>query len=65
MKYIVDAALCCGHGQCYATAPEAFAANDDGENSNIGLSVDVPPELEDAVLRGSKSCPEAAIKVFR
>lgn len=64
MRYIVDAALCCGHGQCYAVAPEVFSANDHGENSSIGCEVDVPSGMEASVQRGAASCPDAAIKIF-
>ncbi len=42
VRYVVDAALCCAHGQCYSIAPDAFSANDDGENGRIGMEVDVP-----------------------
>ena len=64
MRYIVDAALCCGHGQCYRAEPEVYGANEDGENRAIGSTVEVPPALEAAARRGAGRCPEAAIKVF-
>jgi ferredoxin len=64
MKYFVDAALCSGHGQCYATAPEVFNANANGENSAIGRSVSLPAELEVSARRGARSCPESAIRIL-
>ena len=64
MKYVVDAALCCAHGRCYSVAPDAFRTNDEGENSDIGQEIAVPPGLEESVRRGAVSCPDAAIKIF-
>lgn len=64
MKFTVDAALCCGHGLCYAASPEIYAANDEGENAEIGRTCDVPAGLEEAAKRGAARCPEAAIKIF-
>lgn len=64
MKYVVDAALCCGHGQCYNTAPEVYSSNDDGENAAIGQTVEVDAGHEAAARRGASRCPEAAIKFF-
>lgn len=64
MRYVVDAALCCGHGQCYGASPEVYEANDEGENAAIGKSVDVAPGHEAAARRGATRCPESAIKIF-
>ncbi len=30
MRVVIDEERCTGHGRCYATAPEVFAADDDG-----------------------------------
>jgi ferredoxin len=64
MKYAVDAALCCGHGQCFAVAPEVFSLDEDGLNQDIGRMIDVQPDLEHAVRDGARACPEQAIRVF-
>lgn len=63
MKYRVDEALCCGHGQCYATAPQVFAADGDGFNAAVGRTVHVPPDLERAAGEGAAACPEQAIHI--
>ncbi len=64
MKYIVDSALCCGHGQCHAVAPEVYSLDEDGYNAAAGSTVEVPPSLEDAAERGAAACPESAIVTF-
>jgi ferredoxin len=64
MKYVVDEALCAGHGLCYKLVPQVFGADEEGFNENVGRTVDVPPELEEAARRGARSCPEAAIRLF-
>lgn len=64
MKYIVDAALCSGHGQCYAVAPEVYTSDDDGFNSNVGRTVEVPDGLKHTASYGAGACPEQAIRVF-
>lgn len=64
MKFSVDAALCSGHGQCYATSPQVFGADDDGFNRDSGRTVDVPPELEQAARDGAGVCPEQAIAIL-
>lgn len=61
MKYFVDPALCCAHGQCYAVAPEVFTAGDDGFNADTGKTVKVPAHLDSAARAGADSCPESAI----
>lgn len=57
MKYIVDPALCCGSGQCYALAPDVFEAADDGYNAESGNTVEVPPGLEAAAWAGFDGLP--------
>lgn len=64
MKYVVDSALCCGHGQCYALAPDVYEAADDGYNAEAGKTVDVPAEHEEAAREGATACPESAILVL-
>lgn len=61
MKFVVDAALCCGHGQCAATAPDVFSLDDDGFNVDVGNTVDVPRGQEAAARTGAGACPESAI----
>lgn len=62
MRYRVDEALCCGHGQCYARAPQVFSADGDGFNVAVGRAVDVVPDLEHAARDGAAACPEQAIQ---
>ena len=64
MKYVVDEALCAGHGLCYSLSPEVFGADDEGFNKNLGRETEIPPELQEAARRGARSCPEAAIRLF-
>ena len=64
MKYAVDSALCCGHGQCYTVAPDVYTAEDDGFNSAVGTTAEVPAGHEAAARAGAKACPESAITVL-
>lgn len=64
MKYVVDMALCCGHGQCAATAPDVFSLDDDGFNADSGRTVEVPAAKEDGARSGARSCPESAITLL-
>lgn len=64
MKYVVDSALCCAHGQCYAIAPEVYEATEDGYNAEAGKTVEVPPDHEEAAREGAAACPESAILVM-
>ncbi len=64
MRYLVDEALCCGHGRCAAVAADVFALDGDGLNAEIGRLVDVPAGLESAAKAGAWACPDAAIRVF-
>jgi hypothetical protein len=44
VRYLVDQALCCGHGQCAALAPEVYSLDDDGfnkEDASAGPAVAV------------------------
>ena len=61
MKYVVDAALCCGRGRCYQVAPDVYRAGKNGLNADAGKTVDVPAELEQAARDGAQACPECAI----
>ncbi len=64
MRYLVDQALCCGHGQCAALAPEVYSLDDDGFNKEVGHFADVEPGQEEAARAGAMACPDAAIRVF-
>jgi ferredoxin len=64
VRYLVDQALCCGHGQCAASAPEVYSVDDDGINSNVGRLVEVEPDHEDSAQAGAWACPDAAIRLF-
>ncbi|HZZ52292.1 MAG TPA: ferredoxin [Pseudonocardia sp.] len=64
MKYVVDPALCCAHGQCYALAPDVFTPAEDGYNAEAGNTVEVPEGLEDEAREGAWACPESAIMVM-
>lgn len=64
MKFLVDKALCSGHGQCAAMAPEVYDIDDDGFNVDVGRSVEVPAEKEAAARAGADVCPESAITLL-
>jgi ferredoxin len=59
VKVRVDAALCTGHGRCYALGPEVFA--DDERGHCVVLHESVPPELRDQARLAAENCPERAI----
>ncbi|MSO37834.1 MAG: ferredoxin [Acidimicrobiia bacterium] len=63
MRVTVDAALCTGHGRCYALAPEVFAADDFGHCEVVVDRGEVPLELQDSARVGFESCPEHAIAI--
>lgn len=63
MKFVVDSALCCGHGQCAAVAPEVYDLDDEGLNAAAGTTAEVPAGLEDAARAAASACPESAIQV--
>ena len=64
MKFVVDSALCVGHGQCYAASPDVYSADDDGFNTAVGSTAEVPAGQEDAARAGASVCPESAIQVL-
>lgn len=64
MKYRVDEALCCGHGLCFAIAPDLFTADADGFNVPVGVAVDVPPGRHREAREGAAACPEQAIQIL-
>jgi ferredoxin len=64
VRYLVDQALCCGHGQCTALAPEVYSLDDDGINQQAGHVTGVEPGMEEAATTGATACPEAAIRLL-
>jgi ferredoxin len=64
VRYLVDQALCCGHGQCAALAPEVYSLDDDGINKEAGHFADVEPGQEETARAGALACPDAAIRLF-
>ena len=60
MRVHVDVDKCEGHGRCYATTPELFAADDLGNGREIGDGT-VPAGLEDKARLAVANCPEQAI----
>jgi ferredoxin len=64
MKYLVDEALCSGHGLCAAVAPEVYELDDEGFNAQAGHTCEVRAGLEDAAREGAESCPDAALVII-
>ena len=64
MRLSVDAALCTGHGRCYALAPQLFAPDDFGHCELVlGENGAVPNGLDDQARLGRDNCPEQAITI--
>lgn len=63
MRYLVDPALCCGHGRCAELAPSVYVLGADGFNQTPGNEVDVPAGQEDHAALGAASCPDGAIQI--
>jgi ferredoxin len=64
MRYLVDPALCSGHGACAAVAEKVYKLDDAGFNAVVATEVEVPPELEDEAREGADACPDAAIRIL-
>ena len=64
MKYVVDMALCAGHGLCADAAPDVYTLDDEGFNAESGHTVAVPSHLEGAAREGAMLCPESAIQIL-
>ena len=64
MKYFVDSALCTGHGRCYAVASKVYSPDDEGLNSDVGKTLEVPVGMEEDAREGARSCPESAIVIM-
>ena len=63
MRLSVDAALCTGHGRCYALAPGLFAPDDFGHCELVFGDGDVPNGLDHQARLGRDNCPEHAITI--
>ncbi len=59
MKLSVDYERCCGHGRCYALAPELFESDDTGDPIVLKPVVD-GQDLGSAELAVA-ACPEGAV----
>jgi ferredoxin len=62
MKVKVIGERCTGHGRCWAVAPEVFTADDEGFNSALDSTVDVPAGHEEEASDAVLSCPESALE---
>ncbi len=61
MKVRIDTDLCAGFGICVGISPEVFELHEDGYATV--LVDEVPPELEELVLRAVDQCPARAISL--
>jgi ferredoxin len=64
VKYVVDEAMCSGHGLCAAIAPRVYTLDDDGFNAEVGQTLEVPAGEEAAARNGARSCPDAALAII-
>lgn len=64
MKYLVDSALCSGHGACAAEAEKVYQLDESGFNAKVGVEVEVPAGLEDEARAGADACPDQAIRIL-
>ncbi len=68
VRVVVDAAVCTGHGRCYALAPDVFAPDDYGHCALVHAAsgvaeAELPDALAAAARLGRDNCPEQAITV--
>jgi ferredoxin len=63
VKVTVDAAVCTGHGRCYALAPDVFGPDDFGHCEILVTGGEVPADLEAHARTGRDNCPELAITI--
>lgn len=65
LRYYVDEALCCAHGQCVAIAPSLFKLDDDGFNQAAGKGWVAVEESDRELAKAAElGCPDAAIRVI-
>lgn len=60
MRLEIDLTACVGHGRCYAEAPHAIDADDEGRG--VPLYSEVPDQWHDEVRLAVDSCPEQAVR---
>lgn len=61
MKIIADRTRCAGHARCAAVSETLFELDDNGY---IRLAEKIVPEgLEELARRGTRACPERALKI--
>ena len=61
MRLEIDLNSCVGHGRCYAEAPHAIDADDEGRG--VPLCSEVPEQWRDEVRMAVDSCPENAVHI--
>jgi ferredoxin len=64
VRYVVDEAMCSGHGLCSALAPGVYTLDDEGFNAEVGQTLEVPAGQEEAARLGARSCPDAALAII-
>jgi ferredoxin len=61
MKIIADKTRCAGHARCAAVSETLFELDDNGY---IRFTEKIVPEgLEELARRGTRACPERALKI--
>ena len=61
MRLEIDLNRCVGHGRCYAEAPHAIDADDEGRG--VVLFPQVPDEWQEEARLAAVSCPEQAVRI--
>lgn len=64
MRYLVDQALCSGHGNCADVGPDLHTLDEDGFNAAVGVEAEVAPGLEDQAHAAAGQCPDQAIRLI-
>ena len=62
MRVVVDRERCRGAGMCALTAPDVFDQSED-DGTVVVLVDEPPPELEPAVVRAVRLCPNGVIRL--
>lgn len=55
----IDDTVCCGHGRCYALAPDLFEPDDDEGRARV--TAQPTADQLDVAHRAAQNCPEQAI----
>jgi ferredoxin len=61
MRLEIDLNACVGHGRCYAEAPHAVDADDEGRG--VSLFDKLPAQWLDEARLAAESCPEQAVRL--